>query len=263
MAFWLKGIDAVFSLGKVFLDSREEASDPTEAQIEHHQRPHVCPFCHALYSLACVLHCLSSASELIVMYRRSAFLWEAAPALLSRKGYATSIRRDCLALSLWLLREAHTAGDQTIRTPASKRQPVTAVSATATDGKGNETSAPAGIHASSSATPAGQKSAGPPGAPQMSSGGDIRDDTRSVSLDQRTREAAVRAAAATATSACSSPEVEESAHLVLVSLRLSKLATGQVRAFRHEHPRLRRGIVRAKGAVAACVAETCQLLSRK
>lgn len=40
------------------------------------------------------------------------FLWEAAPILLSRKGYATSVRRDCLALSLWLLTETHAAGEE-------------------------------------------------------------------------------------------------------------------------------------------------------
>lgn len=48
------------------------------------------------------------------------FLWEAAPTLLSRKGYAIDIRRDCLALSLWLLYETHAAGDEKSLSPATK-----------------------------------------------------------------------------------------------------------------------------------------------
>lgn len=53
------------------------------------------------------------------------FLWEAAPILLSRKGYATDVRRDCLALSLWLLTETHATGDEKSLSPSTpaKTQP--------------------------------------------------------------------------------------------------------------------------------------------
>ena len=47
-------------------------------------------------------------------------MWEAAPTLLSRKGYAADVRRDCLALSLWLLSESHVAGDEKSLTPSKK-----------------------------------------------------------------------------------------------------------------------------------------------
>lgn len=56
------------------------------------------------------------------------FLWEAGPTLLSRKGYAIDVRRDCLALSLWLLSETHAAGDEKLLVLANKtprRQPAT------------------------------------------------------------------------------------------------------------------------------------------
>lgn len=75
------------------------------------------------------------------------FLWEAAPILLSRKGYATDVRRDCLALSLWLLTETHAAGDErslapSTKTPRHRRPSVSALPASGGGGGGNASSAP-------------------------------------------------------------------------------------------------------------------------
>ncbi|CAM9884573.1 unnamed protein product, partial [Sphacelaria rigidula] len=62
---------------------------------------------------------------------RSMFLWEAAPTLLSRKGYATNVRRDCLALALWLITETHATGEERLLSPQAKirRQSAAAVAA--------------------------------------------------------------------------------------------------------------------------------------
>ncbi|CAM9336477.1 unnamed protein product, partial [Ectocarpus fasciculatus] len=80
---------------------------------------------------------------------RSMFLWEAAPILLSRKGYATDVRRDCLALSLWLLTETHAAGDErslapSTKTPRHRRPSASSSSAfpASGGGGGNASSAP-------------------------------------------------------------------------------------------------------------------------
>lgn len=51
------------------------------------------------------------------------FLWGAAVILLYRKGYATDVRRDCLALSLWLLIEAHAAGEERLLSPSNRPPP--------------------------------------------------------------------------------------------------------------------------------------------
>ncbi|CBN78887.1 conserved unknown protein [Ectocarpus siliculosus] len=77
---------------------------------------------------------------------RSMFLWEAAPILLSRKGYSTDVRRDCLALSLWLLTETHAAGDErslapSAKTPRHRRPSVSAFPASG-GGGGNASLAP-------------------------------------------------------------------------------------------------------------------------
>lgn len=54
---------------------------------------------------------------------RCMFLWGAAPILLYRKGYTTDVRRDCLALSLWLLIEAHAAGEERLLAPSNRPPP--------------------------------------------------------------------------------------------------------------------------------------------
>lgn len=48
------------------------------------------------------------------------FIWEAAPILLSRKGYATVVRRDCLALALWVIAETHANGEERLLSPQAK-----------------------------------------------------------------------------------------------------------------------------------------------
>ncbi|CAB1115756.1 unnamed protein product [Ectocarpus sp. CCAP 1310/34] len=79
---------------------------------------------------------------------RSMFLWEAAPILLSKKGYSTDVRRDCLALSLWLLWETHAAGDErslalSSKTRRHRRPSVSAFPASGGGGGGgNASSAP-------------------------------------------------------------------------------------------------------------------------
>ncbi|CAM9595051.1 unnamed protein product, partial [Ectocarpus sp. 13 AM-2016] len=78
---------------------------------------------------------------------RSMFLWEAAPILLSRKGYSTDVRRDCLALSLWLLTETHAAGDErslapSSKTPRHRRPSVSAFPASGGGDGGNASAAP-------------------------------------------------------------------------------------------------------------------------
>lgn len=54
---------------------------------------------------------------------RCMFLWGAAVILLYRKGYATDVRRDCLALSLWLLIETHAAGEERLLSPSNRPPP--------------------------------------------------------------------------------------------------------------------------------------------
>lgn len=57
------------------------------------------------------------------------FLWEGAPNLLARKGYAIDVRRDCLALAMWLLAETHAAGEERMLAPAKPRRKSSATAA--------------------------------------------------------------------------------------------------------------------------------------
>lgn len=73
------------------------------------------------------------------------FLWQAAPTLLSRKGYARDVRRESLALALWVLAETHAAGEErSLAPPRPKSRRKSSIASAAADvAPGSSPSTPA------------------------------------------------------------------------------------------------------------------------